>query len=399
MSLLAAMGIDTLRHSPARLPGAAIAASTAGALLLTASFLVTESAAQGPGGLVGRYLHTLAASGTSRMTVQVAADPAYIKQFAACSSQQLWIAGLLLLATAAAFHYARTDQRAAYGLASLAVAQSVLFAAAYRPTFDRRDLVPRSLAASAARVAPGDRVMIHENGNVALALPLANMDGYDSYRLQRSAEFMAYSQGDRPDDFSAIMSPKPLAISPMFRMLRLRWVPGNDGGLVPITGTPPLPHVLLVDHCQVLQGRDRILATLARPDFDPAQTVVLEQQPNVPVAGPGENGSPVPAGAAVITAQTSDSLDITADVARPCVLLITDAYSKYWAVTQHRGNTQSQYQLLPADYMLRGVPLAPGHHEIRLQYVAPAWKASEAVTFASLAVFFLALLPWRKPQA
>lgn len=400
MAQLVAIGIDTLQTKPLRLTGAAAATAAGGAALLAIALLVTASATQGPGGAVGRYLHTLAASGTSRMTIPVAADPAYIKQFAACSSQQFWIAGLLLLATAAAFRYARTDRHRAYGLAGLAIAQSVLFAAAYRPTFDRRDLVPRALASSAARVAPDDRVIVHENGNVVLALPLANVDGYDSYRLQRSAEFMAYSQGSKPDDFSAIMSPTPLAISPMFRMLRLRWIPGDKGGLTPLAGLPALPHVLLVDRCRVLQGRDRILAELRRPDFDPARTVILEQTPDVPIASSdtSQTGteSPLPAGTARITAQTSDSLDISADVTRPCVLLVTDAYSKYWAVTEHRGDAQSRYQVLPADYMLRGVPLAPGHHEIRLQYVAPAWKISEAVTFVSLAAFFLALLPWRR---
>jgi hypothetical protein len=135
MAFLAAMGIDTLQTKPVRLVGAAVATAAAGAVLLAISLLVTASAAQGPGGAVGRYLHTLAASGTSRMTIAVTNDPAYIKQFAACSSQQFWIAGLLLLATAAAFRYARTDRHRAYGLAGLAIAQSVLFAAAYRPSW------------------------------------------------------------------------------------------------------------------------------------------------------------------------------------------------------------------------------------------------------------------------
>jgi len=45
--------------------------------------------------------------------------------------------------------------------------------------------------------------------------------------------------------------------------------------------------------------------------------------------------------------------------------------------------------------MLRGIPLQAGHHTLRLQYVAPAWKISEAITTISLLAFFAYLsMPW-----
>jgi len=42
--------------------------------------------------------------------------------------------------------------------------------------------------------------------------------------------------------------------------------------------------------------------------------------------------------------------------------------------------------------MLRGIPLQAGHHTLRLQYVAPAWKISEAITTISLLAFFAYLI-------
>jgi uncharacterized membrane protein YfhO len=149
-----------------------------------------------------------------------------------------------------------------------------------------------------------------------------------------------------------------------------------------------------VDGFQRLSGRDKILSAMKSPGFDPERQVILEEQPNIPpVTGSG------PAGTVRITNQTSDYLDITADLNRPAVLLVTDAYSKYWTVTEHRGNAQTDYQVLPADYTLRAVPLAAGHHEIRLQYVAPAWRASEAVTCLALLAFLVyVVVSMRKPH-
>ena len=59
---------------------------------------------------------------------------------------------------------------------------------------------------------------------------------------------------------------------------------------------------------------------------------------------------------------TTDSLTITADVARPMLLLVTDSYSRYWRAVALTGSSQSEYQVLPADYALMAVPLGPGHH-------------------------------------
>jgi hypothetical protein len=69
--------------------------------------------------------------------------------------------------------------------------------------------------------------------------------------------------------------------------------------------------------------------------------------------------------------QGTDYLEIEADVAAPSVLLVTDAWTPAWRVRALPGSSASDYDLLPANYALRAVPLGAGKHRLRMEY-APA---------------------------
>jgi hypothetical protein len=118
-----------------------------------------------------------------------------------------------------------------------------------------------------------------------------------------------------------------------------------------------LPRAFVASQALVL-GDAEAQAALARPDFDPATTVILDQ----PAATP--EGAAVLAAShpATITAYAPELVSLTAD--GPGYLLLTDAYNPGWNVTVD-GTAAA---ILRADLMFRAVVLPAGAHTIEFRY-------------------------------
>ena len=101
-------------------------------------------------------------------------------------------------------------------------------------------------------------------------------------------------------------------------------------------------------------------------------------------------------GTARITATTTDSLTIEADVEQPSILLITDAYAASWHTVSLPGSSQAHYDLLPANYVLRAVPLAAGHHLLRVEYRPVAFAIGKWISIISVVAFLLILVRFRR---
>ncbi len=133
-----------------------------------------------------------------------------------------------------------------------------------------------------------------------------------------------------------------------------------------------------------IQDRDRILAALNAPSLDPRRTVILETDPE-PRPAPD-----TPPGTVRLLSTDSNSLMIAADLPRPMLLLITDAYSRYWRAVSMPGSIQSEYQVMPTDYMLMVVPMAAGHHVLRLEYAPPEGVIGRWISPGALLTYLLA---------
>jgi len=70
----------------------------------------------------------------------------------------------------------------------------------------------------------------------------------------------------------------------------------------------------------------------------------------------------------------SDTLEISADTPAPALLLITDLYSSGWRARALSGSVQSAYAILPADYIIRAIPLTAGHHHLIVEYVPASFR-------------------------
>lgn len=385
-SLLAGAGFDAVRSVPKQ-SGRIIALPIIFAsLLFIGCFVIDSTFSLRNGGSWGWVLQELTYLKQTALSYAEARNPTYLQEMGQCASKQLITATLWLLATSGAIYGLKRTQKAAFGLVFLVAIQSWGYAKAYRATFDVRDLP--AVSAEQAKVIGDDRVSITENPNQSMALRVSAVNGYDSNSLRRYVEFVANAQGKDVNDFKTLVSSDPVVMRPLLRLVRLKWnlvTERKDLQLIP--NASPLPHALLIDRCHVIDERDKIFAAMTKPDFDPGHEVILEQYPAIrPVSGDG------PAGTVTITGQTSETLDLSADLNRPAILLVTDSYSRYWQVSEPGSSSQNADELLPADYTLRAIPLASGHHRLHMQYVAPFWKQSEVITFLSIGIWILVLI-------
>jgi hypothetical protein len=181
----------------------------------------------------------------------------------------------------------------------------------------------------------------------------------------------------------------------------LRWrysfLPAPDGQTQIMEAKNHLPHVFPAQDCRVLTGRDRIFAAMKEETFDPAKTVILESQPEPAPAASSVEGS------ARVLSETTDSLTIEANTPQAALLVVTDSYSRFFVAKPLPGSTQRQYDVLPADYTLVGIPLAAGNHRLRLEYAPSGFLIGRWISLAGwvvyLAVLGVVLWPRLRPLA
>ncbi|TMK84721.1 MAG: hypothetical protein E6G44_09415 [Actinobacteria bacterium] len=130
---------------------------------------------------------------------------------------------------------------------------------------------------------------------------------------------------------------------------------------------------------------DRSLSTVTRPDFDPSGAVVLERDPGLP--GPS-GGSPGTGGRASYSGIGLQSSRITVEANVPSILLVRNVYDPNW----HARVDGHPAPLLPADYLVQGVPLEAGRHTVDLSYDDPSIGYGLAGSTIALAALGLAAL-------
>jgi hypothetical protein len=223
-------------------------------------------------------------------------------------------------------------------------------------------------------------------------LGAGDLSGNNPSILRRYAEFMTFVGGENPDHADQYLPIKKL--DPLYALLRLRYafVPANQSGRVVESPNPPLGRLLLVTDWKIPGGRDAIFSALRDPQFNPAQSVLLESAPEpLPQAGA--------VGAAKLESESPNELTIAVDTDKPAILVVTDLYSRDWQAEALPGSVQPAYTVMPADYILRAVPLTAGHHHLRMVYAPPSFPIGVGVSLAAWAIWTgLLAWMWRKPN-
>ncbi|MFH1277406.1 MAG: YfhO family protein [Candidatus Eisenbacteria bacterium] len=166
--------------------------------------------------------------------------------------------------------------------------------------------------------------------------------------------------------------------SPALRILGARVYGVDDsGGILPMPGPRPLPRATFHGRWEYLSGA-AILLRLRSPEFDPAETLLLEGQgPPAPVAPRG--------GSADIQRYEPDRVTVGVVARSPGFLFLADAWYPGWEATVDGGPAT----LYRADYAFRAVPVPEGEHVIDFRYRPRSLRFGAALSSAALLVMIL----------
>ncbi|MDQ3813327.1 MAG: hypothetical protein M3347_05190, partial [Armatimonadota bacterium] len=391
LALLAGRGFNSLLRSPRLARPLAIMTLVLGLMVVATSAWIQISAASGTASVWGQFVR-------NRPTEFYPAEfyfsplyqrPDFTSEAAVFAATSLRIGGAVcLLLSLLLFLMKRRHRPAAYAIAGLALLEILIWSRMNRPTFDLAAARHPELE-QFLRAHPGDyrTLTLALGSDSAFFAEAQEIAGYEPYGLQRYADFIAFTQSDHPDG---------AGYHRLFSMLRCRYVfiPRNQQrtSWFTVEHQDVLPHVLLLHDYAVIQGRDAIFAAMAQPTFNPRRQVILESVPQ-PRPEKSKTSDPKQVGTAKIVDSSTDHLTIVAELPRPAILLITDNYSAGWRAVALPDSVQQQYQLLPANYLLRAIPLGVGRHHLRVEYSPAAFRIGAVVSLASL-ILYLALLGW-----
>jgi hypothetical protein len=246
----------------------------------------------------------------------------------------------------------------------MAVIELAIFAQTSLMTFKIGPAYPPAILQGLAE-RPGDYRIRSENPNRAMTAGTFDIGGADPSGLLRYVRYMDFTEGFDYD------------LSPFFA----RQSSYNPQAWLMVEGA--LPRLLLVDHFRVMTNYHEIFSTLTNASFHVEQEVILESQPE-PAPQPDREK-----GMVRMLDSSTDYLTVEADAKAPCLLLITDSYSSGWRALALPGSSQARYQIMPANYCLRAIPLAAGHHLLRIEYSPLGFRIGKVVSIAAWAIFIV----------
>ncbi|MBN2688022.1 MAG: hypothetical protein JXR85_07575 [Deltaproteobacteria bacterium] len=268
-----------------------------------------------------------------------------------------------------------------WGIVVVLAGELIWFAAANRPTFPLEYARPPALEHFLAARSGDYRILDADSPNLGMSIGVSNLWGYDT-PLKRYAEFMAFTQGsaiEGANEYTPITRYHPL-----YGMLRCQYVIAYRGN-ERVIGKPgnDMPRLVLVGRYAVVPDGNGILEELVKPDFDPYRTVILERRPVIQPYSGSVRGS------VKIVDESTDYMVIEADTADASVLLITDPHSDGWRARALEGSVQKEYELMRANYTLRGIPLTAGRHRIMVEYKPWGYEIGRWVSVFGLSVWIV----------
>ena len=130
----------------------------------------------------------------------------------------------------------------------------------------------------------------------------------------------------------------------------------DDYDLVQVYGWEP--RVSLVHSWTQVDRPVDALNGVLDPGFDPARTAYVEQGPGILAAPDAAPGS------AVYHEVTPEDVRVTVDSSTPALVVVRNSYDAGWSATVDGRPAP----LLATDYLVQGVTVPAGRHEIRLVY-------------------------------
>nr|HID58942.1 hypothetical protein [Desulfobacterales bacterium] len=337
-------------------------------------------------GLWQEIMHAVHSTHESYLPARYCANPQFIQEAGYFASNSLMTSAGTCLLLCLILFLSMFFQKMVYATALLAMLEIFIFGKVSLLTFDIESIRVPEIRRILSK-HPGDyRILNLERPNSAMIIRMEDIWGYDSVVLRRYAEFMTFTQGYSPDEATQYV--KFSRFHPLYRMLRCRFAFIPSGGKIGIIEEKNImPHLQLIQDYIVIKDRNRILNMMEDASFDPCKKVILEAYPNPEPVISKEKG------AATVVASSTDYLVIEADLPHPSILLITDVYSNGWRAKALPGSTQKRYDVMPANYILRAIPLSGGHHRIRVEYVPLTFQVGKWISIVAV-ILYMTLTGW-----
>ena len=382
--MLVAVGFDYLLKAPHVPRWLAAAGLVAGGTLIAAGSALVRDCNAGGGNIWRPALTWMRFFDDAYRDFVLGRAPA--STFACLNAgRSFWLAGGMFLLLGLLLLAARGSRRMVYAIGIIGVVEVMGYARYTRPTFDPSSLVSRSVVLRrllAENAAGESRVMSQDPYSyVAMGAGALDLWGADPTVLERYARFVALTQGWPLD--AILVTSGMRNLSPLLGMLRLRYVLRIEREQVMLYAThlKELPRALLVPHWKILPTQESVLDAMREPTFDPERAVLLESDPGLVPADSDERGQ------VSVSDVSTEVIDISADVPQPSILVITDNYSASWKATPLPGSDGQTYRVMPANSLLRAIPLTAGHHHLRLEYRPTALAVGTWVTILSLVAY------------
>jgi hypothetical protein len=327
------------------------------------------------------FLQWIATSGESYQNRALFINSSFIDHAAALCSVQLCAAALTLTITAVLWRLASTHRRTAvYGIFLLAAFEVFLFARLSLAAFNAQIVRSPALEKFVSSIQNDARILNLWQPNSALSFNTLDIWGYDPGVPKRYAEFIAFTQGENPQQASQYANIHQY--HPLLKMLRLRYLIVAEEGSLHVHEFPAgMSRINLIPRWLYIKTDGKILEEMGNTAFDPTKTVILEKQPRLK-----EGDCPTPGRAQVISS-SSDELIIEANLSCSAILLITDNYSDGWKVESLRKNNGRQYEIIRANYTLMAIPLEKGQHAFRIVYKPGSFIIGATVSIISFLIY------------
>jgi hypothetical protein len=284
--------------------------------------------------------------------------------------------------------YAKRHTWAVIALAVLGLIEMGAFARIHRGETELRNM-DSPLVATVYKNDPGEyRVLMRDDYNAPLTERGFGVWGYDALFLDRYAQFFGHTVNHRKRVIDT--SIPRVRYSPLHGIVRCKYVldPENPSKELRKKANS-LPRFLIVHDAQIVTDRDAAFAAMDDANFDPERTVLLEQNPTpAPEPDGGDEEIRVVGG-------DTDHTELEVSLSTPGILVVTDAYAKSWHVRTLDANPpQDRYDLVPANYAIRAVPLAAGDHRIVMEYAPPGYIYGRWISLAAALVYLVATGAW-----
>jgi len=331
-------------------------------------------------------MRTIESSGQTFLLKPMSGNPSLVAGAGFNAVGSLLVSLVTCLALLIFLRLSRRSYGWIFAIFLLVVGEVFFFARGHRATFNAAGSRSPQLRAFIAAHPGSYRIFNPGVPNMSMSMGTFDIWGYEPCVLKRYAEFMAFTQESDPDQAGMALSFS--RIPGLFSLLRLRYVfLPSPAGLRGMEREDIMPRALLLRDYRVIADRDGVFAAMKDPSFDPRRTVILEREPDPrPQAGRQETGVKV-------EQKTTDRLIVEANVSSPCVLLLTDPYSRHWKARGFVGGVKKEYPIIPADYFLQAIPLSEGVHTITIEYLPSGFVVGKWVSLIAW-IIYAGLLGW-----